>query len=141
MEREDGPNAVYVTFRCQPYDPHDPASTSGTALLKWPGDRRIFVCRNSADRLAAIMKCTGPWTACDVCVAEDCQASTFNDHPTRPLPIACGRVVLMFEICLACEFVVTDTAFYNLRSSALDAQAKLPPGAVIDPLSPVPPRP
>ena len=132
--------ADYRTFRGETYDPHDPASTSGTVLLKFPGDCRLFVCRNNADRLAAMMK---GWSfgVCDVCIAEDCQACTFNDHPTRPLPIACGRVVLMFEICTACEFIVTDTTFYGVRSSVLEAQAKLPPGARIDPGSPVPPTP
>ena len=117
----EGGNAVYETFRGETYDPHDPTSTSGTALLKFPGDRRLFVCRNNADRLTAILRNQGPWRYCDVCIAENCQACTFNDHSTRPLPISCGRVVLMFEICMACEFVVTDTAFYGLRSSVMDA--------------------
>jgi hypothetical protein len=138
---EEYKTADYVTFRGETYDPHDPASTSGTVLLKFPGDRRLFVCRNNADRLAAMMRNRGLWEACDVCIAEDCRSHVFIDHPTRPLPIACGRVVLMYEICTACEFVVTDTAFYGLRSSVMEAQAKLPPGAVIDPRSPIPPTP
>ena len=68
-----------------------------------------------------------------MCIADDCSSCVFIDYPTKLLPIACGRVVLMFEICRACEFVADDTAFYGVRSAVLDAQAKLPPGAVIDP--------
>lgn len=140
LEQENA-GAIYQTFRGEVYNPHDPTDTDGTVLLKFPGDRRIFVCRSNADRLSAAMAVQGPFGVCDVCIAEDCQAVTFYDHPTRPLPISCGRVVLMFEICTACDFVVSDTAWYGLRASVLDAQAKLPPGAVIDPGSPLPPQP
>jgi hypothetical protein len=144
IQSEDGHNGIraqYVTFRGETYDPHDPHSTSGTTLLKWPYDCRIFVCRNNPDRLAASMLATSEWAACSVQVAEDCQSLTFNDWPVRPLPIACGRVVLMFDICTSCEFKLPDTVFYNLQASVMEAQAKLPPGAVIDPLSPVRPAP
>lgn len=139
LESDGG--AVYVTFRCDSFDPRGPEGTDGAALLKFPGDRRIFVCRSRADRLAAWMEHQDPDAHCDICIAADCQAKVFVDHPTRPLPISCGRVVLMFEICLACEFEVTDTAYFNIRASVLDEQAKLPPGAVIDPGSPIPPIP
>jgi hypothetical protein len=140
LEQESG-GAVYQTFRGEVYNPHDPIDTDGTVLLKFPGDRRIFVCRSNADRLSAAMAVQGPFGVCDVCIAEDCQAMTFYDHPTRPLPISCGRVVLMFEICIACDFVVSDAAYYNMRASVIAEQAKLPPGAVIDPGSPIPPQP
>jgi hypothetical protein len=115
LSRQGG-RAVYQTFHGERYDPHDPADSSTS--LKFPGDRRIFVCRNNADRLAAMVERMGPWGVCDVCIADDCHSTTDNDQPTRPLPIACGRVVLVFEICAACEFVAEDTAFYNMRSSA-----------------------
>jgi hypothetical protein len=137
----NGVRAQYVTFRGETYDPHDPQSTSGTALLKWPHDCRIFVCRNNPDRLAANMLAGGPANNCNVQIAQDCRNLTFNDWPTRPLPIACGRVVLMYEICTSCEFVVSDAVDFNTRASVLEAQAALPEGARIDPGSPVPPRP
>ncbi|MFG1933028.1 hypothetical protein ACGFK1_20650 [Mycobacterium sp. NPDC048908] len=140
LESEGG-GAVYVTYRCDRFDPRGVEDTDGAALLKWPGDRRIFICRSNADRLAAWMEHQDPDAHCCVCIAEDCQAKTFYDHSSRPLPISCGRVVLMFEICMACEFAVTDTAYFNIRASVLDKQADLPPGAVIDPGSPIPPQP
>lgn len=136
--QRQGRGAQYVP---PDYHPHSPWETGRTALLKFPGDRRIFVCRNNADRLAAYFAAQGVWGMCDVCVAEDCMSQTLDDHPTRPLPIACGRVVIMFEICQACEFAVTDKVYFNLRANVLAAQADLPPGAVIDPGSPIPPQP
>jgi hypothetical protein len=140
LEHEDG-GAVYKTFRGEAYNPHAPADTSGTALLKYPGDRRIFVCRNNADRMAAFVESQGPWGVCDVCIAEDCQSVAFNDYPTRPLPMSCGRVALMFEICAACEFVATDVVEDRMRSAVTRVQATLPEGTRIDPGSPVPPLP
>lgn len=137
LEREDG-GAIYKTFRGETYNPHAPADTSGTALVKYPGDRRIFVCRNNADRMAAFVESQGPWGVCDVCIAGDCQSVAFNDYPTRPLPISSGRVALMFEICAACEFVATDMVEHRMRSAVTKAQATLPEGARIDPGSPVP---
>ena len=133
-----GGRVDYRTFRGETYDPHDPKDTSGTVLLKWPHDCRIFVCRNQPDRMAAMLQSTGLWNTCDVQIADDCTSLCFVDYPTRPLPISCGRVVLMFEICAACEFTVSDTVFFNMRSGVMEAQAKLPPGAVVDPGSPVP---
>lgn len=122
--------ARYKVFSGKAYRPKDAA-----ALLKIPGDRRIMVARNvtDIDRIVAEVRTDGPTEVCDVCIAPDCQACTFNDHATRHLPISRGRVVLLFEICTACEFAVTDTAYYNLRSAVLDEQAKLPAGAVILP--------
>jgi hypothetical protein len=141
LEREGG-GAIYETFRGETYNPHDPNNTSGVALLKWPHDRRIFVCRNNPDRLAAYMRAIGTWSGCDVQLDHnDCQSLTFNDWPTRQLPIACGRVVIVFEICTVCEFLVCDAVYFNTRASVIEAQAALPPGAYIDPGSPVPPRP
>jgi hypothetical protein len=140
LESEDG-GAVYVTYRCDRFDPRGPEDTDGAALLKWPHDRRIFICRSNADRLAAWMEHQDPDAHCDICIAADCQAKVFVDHPTRSLPISCGRVVLMFEICMACEFAVTDDTYFNMRASVLEAQAALPPDAVIDSGSPIPPIP
>jgi hypothetical protein len=139
LERENG-GAIYKTFRFERYDPHDPKTTAGAKLLKFPGDRRLFVCRSRADRLAAAFEHNGDLGVCDVCIATDCQAKVFIDHPVRPLPISCGRVVLVFEICLACEWEVCDTVLYNIRASVMDRREDLPPDAVIDPGSPIPPQ-
>lgn len=143
LEREtgdaDGITAEYHTFRGERYNPHDPAD-GGVVLLKWPYDRRIYVCRSNADRFAAMLDNMGPFGTCDVQIVEDCHSLSFNDQPIRPLPIACGRVVLMFEICLACEAKAGQMAEANFRFNVLAAQAKLPRGAVIDPGSPVAPK-
>ena len=60
LEREGG-GAEYITFRGETYDPHDPTSTSGTVLVKLPFCNSIFVRRNNADRMTAVMRLRGPW--------------------------------------------------------------------------------
>ncbi|MCB0941473.1 MAG: hypothetical protein KDB72_14705 [Mycobacterium sp.] len=137
---EDGITAEYKTFRGETYNPHDP-DDGGVVLLKWPHDRRIFVCRSNADRFGAMLDNMGPSGICDVQIVEDCHSLCLVDQPIRPLPIACGRVVLMFEICLACEAKAGQMAETNFKISVMEAQAKLLRDATIDPGSRVPPRP
>ncbi len=76
-----GGQVDYRTFRGEAYNPHDPADTSGTVLLKWPYDCRILVCRNNADRMAAMMERIGPWDTCDVQIADDCCSLADHPHP------------------------------------------------------------
>lgn len=57
------------------------------------------------------------------------------------LPLQRGQFIVVFGICGACDEWARQTAEAKLRSSVLKAQAKLPPGARVDPGSPLRPRP
>ena len=63
LEREDGPNAQYVTFRRRNRTtPTTRSSTSGTALLKWPGGPPDFcVPQQRRPAWQPSLKRTGPW--------------------------------------------------------------------------------
>lgn len=57
------------------------------------------------------------------------------------LPLERGQFLVVFRICRACDAWARETAEVRFRSNVLGAQVHLPPGAVIDPGSPVPPIP
>ncbi|ORB53672.1 hypothetical protein [Mycobacterium persicum] len=67
--------------------------------------------------------------------------SDYGGGTTRLMPVRRGRFVLLFRCCRACEALAGKTADVNFKISVLEAQAKLPPDAVIDPGSPIPPVP
>jgi hypothetical protein len=60
---------------------------------------------------------------------------------TAFLPLGRGQFIVVFEICEVCDAWARRTAETNFRVKVMEAQAGLPPGATIDPGSPVPPRP
>jgi hypothetical protein len=84
---------------------------------------------------------------CTVNIANDCTAplspdvGDFGGGTTRLMPVQRGRTVLLFRCCRQCEVMAGELAETNFKISVMEAQAKLPPGAVIDPGSPVPPTP
>lgn len=63
------------------------------------------------------------------------------DGDTVFLPLQRGPFIVVFEVCRACEDWAWRTAEDNFRFNVLTAQTALPPDAVIDPSSPVPPTP
>lgn len=74
------------------------------------------------------------WSAgCNVNIAEDCGGSTVL------MPCLRGQFLLIFECCGHCHRKARETAETNFRFSVMAVQADLPPGAHIDPGSPVPP--
>ena len=84
---------------------------------------------------------------CNVNIAADCTAplspdvNDFGGGTTRLMPLRRGQFLLLFRCCRVCEGLAGKIADTNFKISIMEAQAKLPPGAVIDPGSPVPPRP
>lgn len=55
------------------------------------------------------------------------------------LPLERGQFIVVFSICAACDGWARETAEVRFRSNVIAAQVHLPPGARIDPGSPVPP--
>ncbi|OAN40342.1 hypothetical protein [Mycolicibacterium iranicum] len=78
---------------------------------------------------------------CTVNLAENCtaQAPVFSGGTTRLLPLQRGQFVFLWRVCRACEALARETAEGNFKFGVISAQAQLPPGARIDPGSPVPP--
>jgi hypothetical protein len=56
------------------------------------------------------------------------------------LPLERGQFIVVFSICKACDAWARQTAENNFKFAVISAQAQLPPGARIDPGSPLPPR-
>jgi hypothetical protein len=80
----------------------------------------------------------GPsWACCNINIADRC------DHAAgvEDFPISFGGLVMVFKCCKACKAKAVEMAQTGMVLGALDAQAKLPPGAVIEPGSPVAPAP
>ena len=73
--------------------------------------------------------------ACNVRVAQGCEG------PTRLLAVHRGKYALLFRCCVWCETEAATKAEDRFRTNLMAAQAALPPGAYIDPRSPVPPTP
>jgi len=80
---------------------------------------------------------------CNVNIAKDCTAyaDDFGGGTTRQLTERRGQFLLLFRCCRTCEDLAGQLGRPTFRISVMEAQAKLPRGAVIDPGSPVPPRP
>jgi hypothetical protein len=80
---------------------------------------------------------------CTINTAENCtaQAPVFSGGTTRLMPVHRGQFILLWRVCRACEAQARETAERNFRFNIMAAQAELPPGARIDPRSPVPLRP
>lgn len=57
------------------------------------------------------------------------------------LPLERGQFLVVFSICKACDGWARETAETNLKFAVISAQAQLPPGARIDPGSPILPTP
>jgi hypothetical protein len=126
------------------YDPHaieylGEANPDTGALIHFVGDNRIFVCRKHPDVFAAFLKRTadvGTYeNPCTVRLSKKCGG--FTDM----FPVVRGRFVIFFDVCLACCRLAHEIAENRFRTNVLEAQAKLPLGARIDPGSPVPPTP
>jgi hypothetical protein len=109
------------------------------ALIHFVGDNRIFVCRKHPDVFAAFLKRTsdvGTYeNTCTVRLSKKCGGFT------SLLPLIRGRFVLFFDACWECRHLTDQIAENRFRTNVLEAQAKLPLGARIDPGSPVPPLP
>jgi len=77
---------------------------------------------------------------CTINIAKDCTAyaEDFGGGTTRQMTLRRGQFLLLFRCCRVCEDLVGQFADNNFKISVMEAQAKLPRGATIDPGSPVP---
>ncbi len=80
---------------------------------------------------------------CTINIAKDCTAyaEDFGGGTTRLMTVRRGQFLILFRCCQVCEALAGQLADNNFKISVMEAQAKLPHGATIDPGSPVPPRP
>jgi hypothetical protein len=80
---------------------------------------------------------------CTINIAEHCtaQAPDFSGGTTRLMPLQRGQFILLWRVCRACEAKACETVETIFRTNVMAAQAELPPGARIDPGSPVSPTP
>ncbi|KZS67814.1 hypothetical protein [Mycobacterium ostraviense] len=77
-------------------------------------------------------------------LADNCTASApvFSGGTTRLLLLLRrDPTILLWRVCRACETLARETAENNFKFGVISAQAQLPPGARIDPRSPVRPTP
>ncbi|WP_460357691.1 hypothetical protein [Mycobacterium sp. ZZG] len=72
---------------------------------------------------------------CNINVADRC------DGEPEDFPVSFGGLKMIFKCCQACKAKAVETAETGMNTSEILAQAQLPPGARIDPGSPVPPTP
>ncbi len=78
---------------------------------------------------------------CTINIAEHCtaQARAFSGGTTRLMPLQRGQFVLLWRVCRACEAKACETVETIFRTNVMAGQAELPPGARIDPGSPLAP--
>ena len=104
-------------------------------FLYYPGQNDFRAYDSDIERYAYLLSYAAQ-NGCDIRLAPGgCSKGTVF------LPLQRGQFIVVFEVCAACEAWAWETAETNFRFNVMAAQDKLPPGAVIDPLSPVPPRP
>lgn len=128
----------YLLVCCRAGACHDERRLRGTGyfgdmLNHFAALDDYYVYNSGADRE---LKCT-------VNLSTDCLANDedWGAGRTRQITTRRGQFVLTWRCCITCERLAGQMAETNFRISVMEAQAKLPPGAVIDPLSPVAPRP
>jgi len=103
-------------------------------FLYYPGTHDFYVYSRNIERFAYMLTFAWP-EGCDIKIAPGgCSGVEIF------LPLQRGQFILVFGICEACDVWVRGTAETNFRASVMEAQEQLPPGAYIDPGSPVPPR-
>lgn len=104
-------------------------------FLYYPGTQNFYTYSRNVQRFAYMLTFAWP-EGCDINLAPGgC------DGVAVFLPLMRGQFIVVFGICEACDAWAREIAETNFKTSVMDAQATLPPGAYIDPGSPVPPRP
>jgi hypothetical protein len=101
-------------------------------FLYYPGTNDFYVYPNNIQRFAYMLTFCWP-VGCDIEMAPGgCSGVELF------LPLQRGQFIVVFGICAVCDAWARVTAEVNFRTSLMEAQDKLPPGAYIDPGSPVP---
>lgn len=104
-------------------------------FLYYAGNRDLRAYGSDIERFAYLMSYAGR-NGCDIRLAP----GGCTKGQTALLPLQRGQFLIVFEACAFCENWAWETAEMNFKASVLAAQDDLPPGAVIDPRSPVAPR-
>lgn len=108
-------------------------SAETDVFLYYPGTQDFYAYSRGIQRFAYMITFAWP-VACDIKMAPGgCMGQEVF------LPLQRGQFILVFGICDACDLWARDTAENNFKASVMEAQADLPPGAYIDPGSPVAP--
>ncbi len=134
------------------YDPNGPNDSA--ALIHFVGSNMVMVSRRplpgKAERgvryhagllqLYAQVYDLHSRGDCQIGLADDCGVGRVGGL-TNMMVASRDPFVFVFRCCESCDLAARALERTNFRFSVLAAQAKLPPGARIDPGSPVPPTP
>lgn len=111
-------------------------------FLYYPCIPNLYVYEDAMERFAYMITTRVPLPhavgerGCDVQLApEGCSGRAVY------LPLERGPFIVVFSICQSCNTWARETAETNFKLGVISAQLHLPPGARIDPGSPVPPTP
>jgi hypothetical protein len=118
------------------------AAADGDTFLYYPCIPELYVYGDGMERFSYMITRRVPLPhavgqrGCDVRLAADgCEGrAVYLPHEHAPF-------IVVFSICRACDDWARETAGVRFRSNVIGAQVHLPPGASIDPGSPVPPTP
>lgn len=118
------------------------AASDGEIFLYYPCIPNLYVYDDAMERFSYMITTRVPMPdavgerGCDVQLApKGCGGRAVY------LPHEHGPFIVVFSICRACDSWARETAEVRFRSNVIGAQVHLPPGARIDPRSPVPPTP
>ena len=102
-------------------------------FLYYPSTQDFYTYHRNVERFAYMLTFCWP-EGCDIKMAPSgCSGVEVF------LPLMRGQFIVVFGICQACDTWARVTAETNLRASRIEAQGTLPPGARIDPGSPLAP--
>jgi hypothetical protein len=117
------------------------AAADSDTFLYYPCIPNLYVYDDAMERFSYMITTRVPLPnavgqrGCDVQLAPDgCEGQAVY------LPLERGPFLLVFGICRACDAWARETAEIRFRSNVIAAQVQLPPGATIDPRSPVAPN-
>ena len=118
------------------------AAADSDTFLYYPCIPNLYVYDDAMERFSYMITTRVPLPnavgqrGCDVQLAPDgCSGRAVY------LPLERGQFLVVFSICKACDSWARETAETNFKLGVISAQVQLPPGARIDPGSPVPPTP
>ena len=118
------------------------AAADSDTFLYYPCMPNLFVYEDAMERFSYMITTRVPMPhaigerGCDVQLAPgECSGRAVY------LPLERGQFIVVFSICRACDNWARQTAELRFRSNVIAVQVGLPPGAHIDPGSPVPPIP
>lgn len=118
------------------------AASDGDTFLYYPCIPDLYVYPDAMERFSYMITTRVPLPhavgerGCDVQIApEGCAGQAVY------LPHEHGPFIVVFSICRVCDAWARETAEVRFRSNVIGAQVHLPPGARIDPGSPIPPTP